>query len=179
MSTSLIFDHANKLINATQCLRDGGHHIASLMIVYAAIDQMAWLSIEREKSDSSDFRKWVEKYMLDKNPLGCTSDELWEARNGLLHMGTAESAAHLNGKVKNKIYYTTGPIHCVENKLENTIMIRSEDLITSFLCGVLWFINEIERNTTKLNIANSKIQRAFKETLQDLPIGTGSASLTP
>lgn len=161
MSTTLVFDHAKKLIDATQCLRDAGHHVASLMIVYAAIDQMAWLSIESDKSNRSDFKKWVEKYMLEKNPFGCTSDEIWEARNGLLHMGTPESVAHHSGKVKNRIYYTTGPIHCTKNYLPDAIIIRSENLIASFIAGVLWFINEIEGDAIKLDVATRKIQCSF------------------
>lgn len=161
MSATLIHNHAKKLIEAMQCLRDGGHHVASLIIVYAAIDQMAWLAIENEKSTSADFKSWVDKYMLNTNPFGCTSGELWEARNGLIHMGTAESAAHLRGTVKNRIYYTTGPIQCTENKSSDAIIIRTEELIGSFMAGVLWFASDIEGNPNRLEIAERKIQRTF------------------
>mgnify|MGYP003619368973 CR=1 FL=1 len=161
MSGTLVFQHAKKLMDAIQCLRDEGHHIASLMIVYSAIDQMAWLSIAGEKSNSTDFKMWVDRYMLGKNPIGCNSDELWEARNGLLHMGTAESAAHLAGKVKNRIYYTTGSVRCLENHSNNSIFIRIEDILASFLAGVLWFITEIEVDAVRLDVANGKIQRVF------------------
>lgn len=161
MSITLIFDHARKLIDATQCLRGGGHHIASLMIVYAAIDQMAWLSVEDEKSSGEDFKKWVEKYMLEKNPIGCSSDELWEARNALLHMGTAESAAHPRGRVNNRIYYTTGSIHCVENNSADILVIRIEDLIASFVAGVIWFVSEVEGDVVKMHSVAQKVQRMF------------------
>ena len=70
----MIFDHAKKLIDATQCLRDGGHHVASLMMVYAAIDQMAWLSIEMDKSNSADFKKWAVRFPLKK--VKCCADRM-------------------------------------------------------------------------------------------------------
>lgn len=161
MTTLLIIEHAKKLIEAMQCLRNEGHHIASLMIVYAAIDQFSWLSTDSEKSTGTDFKNWVDKYMLGRNPFGCTSEELWEARNALLHMGTAESAAHHSGKVKNRIYYTTGPVECVKNNSTNEIIIKIEDLIESFLLGVIWFASEIKSDKTKMDIAIQKIQRSF------------------
>lgn len=58
---------------------------------------MAWLSIDRDQSSGSDFKAWVEDYMISQNPVPATADELREAHNALLHTGTAEATANMRG----------------------------------------------------------------------------------
>lgn len=161
MSSTTVFNHAKKMTDAIVCLRDGGHHVAALMLSYAALDQMAWLSIERDKSEPNDFKSWVTTYILSKNNLSCTADELWAARNGLLHMGTADSAAHWSDTTKNKIYYTFGNVTCTTNNSPDTIFLKSEDLIQAYLAGVLWFMSDLEQDQAKLRIAVTKIERVL------------------
>lgn len=161
MSTTKIFNQAKKMTDAIVCLRDGGHHVAAIMLTYAALDQMAWLSISHDKSDANDFKCWVTTYILSKNNLGCTADELWAARNGLLHMGTADSAAHWFGTTKNKIYYTFGNATCTTNNSPDTIFLKSEDLIQAYLAGVLWFMSDLEQDPEKLQVAITKMERTL------------------
>jgi hypothetical protein len=153
-----IFSFATKTTDAVLCLRDGGHHLQALMLTYVGIDQMAWLSIAEDESSAKDFKAWVDNYMLSKNPMKCTSDELWGARNGLLHMGTAEAKAHKNPNIR-KIYYTFGPAQCVRNESLDGIFIRSEDLIEGFLTGVLWFMNGLAADPAQLATALLKMDK--------------------
>lgn len=87
MDFTPVFSHVKKSSEAIGCLREAGHHVAALMLTYAAIDQMSWLSIPGDMSSGKDFKTWVKKYMLGNSNLVCSEDDLWAARNGLLHMG--------------------------------------------------------------------------------------------
>jgi len=136
------------------------------MLVYAAIDQMAWLSVSDLESNGKDFKAWVDKYMLPKNPLGCSSSDLWAARNGLLHTGTAESRDTRNGNAKYKIHYTFGGAVCTENKSTDTVIIKFEDLVGSYLAGILWFMEDLKADAVKQESANNKL----KLTLQCISI---------
>ncbi len=161
MSELEVFAFAKKMSESVACLRDAGHHVPAVMLTYVGIDQMAWLSISGDKSSGQDFKTWVDTYMLSKNPLPCTSQELWEARNGLLHMGTAESAAHKKQLGIRKILYTFGAAQCTSNSSTDTVFIKAEDLIMGYLTGVLWFMEELHCDAQKLSVALAKLERTL------------------
>lgn len=102
MDSAPVFNHATKTTAAIVCLRDAGHHVAAVMHTYVAIDQMSWLAIPGDMSSGKDFKAWVKKYMLANGNLVCSEDDLWAARNGLLHMGIAESKDHTTGVAKKR-----------------------------------------------------------------------------
>ena len=164
MSQMEIMKYAEKMTNAINCLRKEGHHIPAIILMHITIDHFAWTSISTEKSTPKDFQDWVTKYMLSKNPIGCTAEELWASRNGLIHMGTADSAAHANGTVKNKIYYTVGNAVCTENKSQDVIFVNAENLLESFIAGLLWFISDIQTDSVRLNETVSKLSRMLAYT---------------
>ncbi|SDO46789.1 hypothetical protein SAMN04490202_0984 [Pseudomonas reinekei] len=130
------------------------------MLTYVGIDQMAWLSIPGDKSSGKDFKAWVDNFMLAKNAISCTSDELWGARNGLLHMGTAEAGAHKDPSIR-KIYYTFGNAKCTKNDTSDVFVLKAEDLILGFLLGVFWFIDHLKEHPDQLAITSAKLGRAL------------------
>ncbi|PMZ74889.1 hypothetical protein [Pseudomonas sp. FW305-70] len=161
MSEFEVFSFAKKMTDAVGTLRDAGHLVPAVMLTYAGIDQMAWLSIPQERSSAKDFKAWVEGYMLSKNPMACTASELWEARNGLLHTGTAESSANQNDSSIRKILYTYGSAHCASNSSNDTVFIKAEDLIVGYLTGVLWFMEDLKAEPAKLQSALEKLKRTL------------------
>nr|WP_288256501.1 hypothetical protein [uncultured Pseudomonas sp.] len=164
MSSVDIMAHAQKMTDAINCLREQGHHTHAVILMHIAIDQFAWSSIANEKSEPKDFQNWVNDYMISKNPIGCTAEELWASRNGLIHMGTAESAAHASGKVKNKIYYTVGNASIAKNALTDVIFVNAENLLISFITGLLWFIEDLKKDSDRLKNTNSKLNRMLTYT---------------
>lgn len=161
MSEFEVFSFAKKMTDAVGTLRDAGHLVPAVMLTYAGIDQMAWLSITQERSSAKDFKAWVDSYMLSKNPMVCSASELWEARNGLLHTGTAESAANQNDTSIRKILYTYGAVNNVSNSSSDTVFIKAEDLIVGYLTGVLWFMEDLKVDQTKLQVALEKLKRTL------------------
>jgi len=154
-----IFDFAKSLVEGALILRDAGHSVPALMLIYSGIDQMAWLSIDRERSSGSDFKAWVEDYMISQNPIAATADELWEARNALLHTGTAESTANMRDDRLRKIYYTQGGVKCTRNDDPKCLFLSVESLTEGYITAVLWFVTALEKDPERLSAALSKLGR--------------------
>lgn len=91
--------HLSKLINddyfeAIKVLFNAGHHVSAAKLLMSCIDTLAFV----EFGDiQGNFTKWLEEYCR-LEPLGITSDELWEFRNSVLHMTNLSSRAVLRGR---------------------------------------------------------------------------------
>ena len=159
-------NHYVKTIQAIECLSSNRFYEAALMLTYAGIDQMAWLSVPDTISDGKDFKAWVEKYINPNNTLGCSADDLWAARCGLVHTAAAESRDSTNLKAK-KIYYVSGDVVCTENKTSDTVIINSTNLMKAFISGAYSFISEVKLDAVKNVIAIQKAGSilAFKKSL--------------
>ncbi|MEB2870254.1 hypothetical protein [Pseudomonas rhizosphaerae] len=163
MSNKPVFDYATKMNDAVTSLRQFGHSVPALMLVYTAIDQMAWLSVPKERATGADFKRWVEKYMHGNNPLPVSADELWAARNGLLHTGTAESSDNLRDTAVRKVYYTVGNVVNTVNNDQSVVFINVGELSHHFITGVMWFMSDLEADAELSRNALSKLKRMLVE----------------
>lgn len=84
-----------KTVDAINLLHEHGYIEAMLILTFSGIDQMAWLTLTTDESNGSDFTAWVKKNINPEASLGCTADDLWAARCGLVHTATAESRHNL------------------------------------------------------------------------------------
>lgn len=163
MHEDTVFTFATNLADSIIHLRDGGHNLAAVMLTYTAIDQMSWLSVEPDKHGPQDFAAWVNNYMLSKNSLPCTADELWVARNGILHMGTAEAAGHTKNASLRKIVYVAGNAELTVINPAEYVVIKFEALFLSFLAGVFWFKSDLETDTARLEVAKRKMRKMLRD----------------
>lgn len=83
--------------------------LSAVKLIYSGIDNLAWLSRvhDRPNAGGKDFVDFVSRYFLPDSRLGCSSEELWGARCGLLHSNTAESGISRSGKGR-YLSYATG-----------------------------------------------------------------------
>jgi hypothetical protein len=72
-------------------------HVSAMKLLLSAIDSLAYIEFGEGKANV--FVAWMDAY-ADLSPLGITSDELWELRNGLLHMTNLDSRAVNKKKVR-------------------------------------------------------------------------------
>ncbi|MGC1330543.1 hypothetical protein [Pseudomonas sp.] len=163
MSTTKVFEYAQKMTDAMIVLRDSGHTVPALMLTYAAIDQMAWLAAPQERTTNADFKNWVSTYMLTKNTMNVTVDELWEARNGLLHTGTAESSANQRDTSIRKVFYTVGAVKNTVNNDPAVVFVNAGDFFGRFLNAVMWFTSAMESDPALLANALAKLDRMLIE----------------
>lgn len=95
-------------MRAVAVLTHNGCHMHALSLVFSSIDKMAWLSSTKIDHDRKDFMAWVDTYLLPGSPMTLDSVDLYAARCGFLHTGSAESKLFRDGKAK-QIFYSTGP----------------------------------------------------------------------
>ncbi|MGY4174961.1 hypothetical protein ACVIHH_000252 [Bradyrhizobium sp. USDA 4518] len=109
--SELIHDDYFKAIKITFNAR---LHVSAMKLLLSAIDSLAYIEFGDERDV---FIKWMNAY-ADLRPLGITSEELWELRNGLLHMTNLDSRAVNKRKVRRisfhagaKLFYERDGIH--------------------------------------------------------------------
>lgn len=95
-------------MRAVTVLSHNGCHMHALSLVFSSIDKMAWLSSVDIDHGRKDFIAWVDKYFLPGNTTSLNAVDLYAARCGFLHAGSAESKLLRDGKAK-QIFYSTGP----------------------------------------------------------------------
>ncbi len=82
-------------------LFQGGHFVSASKLLMVAIDSIGY--VEFGDKDAT-FIKWLERYAhLDL--IGVTPEELWEHRNGLLHMSNLRSRKVASGEVRPLVAY--------------------------------------------------------------------------
>jgi hypothetical protein len=151
----IIYSHLTKMLGAINCLVEKNYIESALILTYAGIDQMAWLAVPDQETDSEHFKSWVDKYLDPQNKLGCTSVDLWAARCGLVHTAAAESRDFFRAKAK-KIYYCSGDFICTENNSQDTVILNATTLIYLFVAGCVAFTTDLESNVSEFDNAVKK-----------------------
>lgn len=77
---------------AYKLLYNNKHYASALKLFLSCIDSIAHVEYgyEKKRSERAVFSRWLDAY-VDLAPIGVTADELWELRNGLLHMSNLDS----------------------------------------------------------------------------------------
>jgi len=78
------------------------YYTSCLKLLVSFIDTMAY--VDNGDSTSANFKKWLASY-VDLTGVGISSDELWEHRNGILHMTTYDSRKVASGTVMRLMPY--------------------------------------------------------------------------
>lgn len=81
-------------------------YVSAMKLLLSAIDSLAYIEFS-DATKNNVFVKWMDTY-ADLVPLGITSEELWELRNGLLHMTNLDSRAVSKNQVR-RISFHVGP----------------------------------------------------------------------
>ena len=156
----LLDSFQKKTVEAISLLQEHGYIEAMLMLTFSGIDQMAWLTVTADESNGADFRAWVKKYIDPETSLGCTAEDLWAARCGLVHTATAESRHNLKAAAKaKKVFYTTGSAKCSDNKSSDVIFINAGELVKRFMWSWLQYRLDITSDPELEILATNKAKR--------------------
>ena len=137
--------HVNELLRAIQLCLSNDCVIPSMMLLYAATDGMAWLFKDHDGNNTGkDFREWVDKFWLVERRSGqvggISSDDLWSARNALLHEQTSNSGYTRIGKALPLIYFSgKGRMDIPSGGQWNQkqpVGVRAEDMVAEFTRAV-------------------------------------------
>lgn len=109
-------------------------YMQALIILYTAIDTLAWSNKAQGDVTKKDFCDWVSTYMEPELNLGCAEEDLYAARCGLVHSHAAESKMSRQGIAK-LLYYYSSPDSL--NKMKEQISERDEDALPIYITDLL------------------------------------------
>jgi hypothetical protein len=80
--------------------------VSGVALMFSAIDALAALTRPVNTKDTSQhvFKDWLDRYLLPSSNLGCTANDLYGARCGVLHTYNPESRAQRKGQARRLIY---------------------------------------------------------------------------
>jgi hypothetical protein len=140
------------------------HYMQALVVLYSAIDTLAWSLRAKGDVTQQDFCNWVSLYMEPNSTLGCTPEDLYGARCAVVHSGSAESRMSRDGRVS-EIWYATAtksvPILkvAVAKKGVKAKVVCTSDLIAAFCDGALKFADELNANPDRQRDVADRIRR--------------------
>jgi hypothetical protein len=129
---------------------DNGAFMGAIILTYAAIDAMAFLSMPENKKEvhRGDFVNWVEKYMEtdSKQPYQYRGIDLYGARCGIVHRYGATS--RLSDSKRCKIFgYHNGSEHMYNPSVNvRVVLISGKRLINDFFKAMQRFLTDIMRD---------------------------------
>ncbi|HEY0235134.1 MAG TPA: hypothetical protein VGC86_08795 [Afipia sp.] len=82
------------------------HYVSSMKLLVSAIDSLSYIEYGDGNGRQTVFEKWLSTY-ADLSDLSITPQELWELRNGLLHMSNLHSR-QVNKKAVRQISFHVG-----------------------------------------------------------------------
>jgi hypothetical protein len=90
--------------SAIKLLFNATHYVSAAKLLMSFIDTVAFI----DAGDVHDgFSLWLDTY-ADMPSLGITAKELWQFRNGLLHMTNLRSRAVASGNTRALAFYVSG-----------------------------------------------------------------------
>jgi hypothetical protein len=120
-------------IQPVRLLFQAGYFVSASKLLMVAIDSIGY--VEFGDKDAT-FIKWLKRYAR-LEPIGITAEELWEHRNGLLHMSNLRSRKVASGEVRPLVAYVGKMVDGVKLDNEKTGYYDLQALILEFghACG--------------------------------------------
>jgi hypothetical protein len=147
-------------VDALTTLVRANHYSHALILLYSGIDALAWASLPSGDVTRSDFCNWVNQYMDPQSSLGCSSEDLYAARCGMLHSSTAESKLSREGRAS-ELWYVTSP-HSIPKLDAHRQEVGSRAKVVYFTALVSAFAEGVMRFSDDL-MADAKRQAAADE----------------
>lgn len=161
--TDKLLEHTKKSASALNVLFEGDHIEAGLMLLYAWVDRMAWLSTDKKGSNGQDFKDWVNRYLMHQYKYPFNADDLWAARCAVLHTGTNEARDTHKGKAKKLLYYT-GVTHSIKSKQDDTVFVSIHDLHVGFIGAIREFATYLSGDNQAKETAYEKLEKLLSST---------------
>lgn len=137
-----------------------GLQLQALVVLFSAIDVMAWISTTNDYVTGGDFIRWVREY-IDLKLLGCASEDLYSARCAILHTGTAQSKMTDRAEASRIFYAHTDEQKAAilmeaDRRGEEVKVINPLLLLNLFNDGVLRFKLKLDTDVEQKSLFDSK-----------------------
>lgn len=157
--------HFSELINddyfaAIKLTYNAKLYVSSMKLLLCCIDSLAYIEYGDERG-TPPFVRWLQAY-ADLRPLGITPEELWELRNGLLHMTNINSSAVKQNKVR-RISFRVGQSEALLPDTGSIFYFEFRGLIDVFADAQGRWIHSYGENREKFE----KFVERYDETVSD------------
>lgn len=138
-------------IDAIKQLVVANRYVQALVVLYSAIDTLAWVSLETGDVTRSAFCQWVDTYVFPEKLIGCTAQDLYAARCAIVHSGTTESKLSRDGKAR-ELWYVTSSLSAerlqeyARSVGSNAHVIPFTLLVAAFTDGAMNFSEALTQN---------------------------------
>lgn len=135
------------LVGIQTCLRSECL-VSAITLMFSSIDALAALTrpIGQQLTDSAVFKAWANRYIKPESELGCTAEDLWGARCGVLHLYSPDSTLLRRNEAR-RIYYQweAGPAADVARAIPGgSLVITVETLHQAVVQAIHDFIVDTE-----------------------------------
>lgn len=146
----------NDIVVTVSELLEKRRTFTALIVLYSGMDIFGSLIRPKANPDTSgtDFKNWVERYLLKGSSLPVNADDLWGARCGLLHTDTPSSRNSRSGNAREILPFRGDSQVAVMAQKEfqksgkQVVLLDVDDLFDAFTDGVLKFIQDIHGDAT-------------------------------
>jgi len=145
--------------------------VPALTLIYATVDQMAYLNMPpgRSQVGADDFKEWCRTYLLpNSTDLPCTEADLWGARCGVVHAHSPESKRSREGKAR-EIFYAWGtskverPREALAELGFPQVIIHAENLFHALIKGIDSFLAGLRAHPEKARLARLRAGKMFRD----------------
>ncbi|MGC1362727.1 MAG: hypothetical protein WA419_13780 [Silvibacterium sp.] len=131
---------------AIKLLFNSKYFVSCAKLLMSFIDTIAFI----DAGDIKDsFILWLDTY-ADLTPLGVTSKELWEFRNGLLHMTNLRSRAVASGKISPLVLSAGNPARPLPSYRNGAKRVNLKALIGAIADAISQWVETYNHNREKL-----------------------------
>jgi len=153
---------------------NAGLHVSALKLLLSCIDSIAYIEFGDEQQGRVPFIDWLTSY-ADLKVLEITAAELWELRNGVLHMTNLSSRRVRANKVRRISARTGGPADYPKQGRDGIFYFDLHELILAFSKATQLWIQTYNDTPEKF----AEFVRRYDETISDSRVNFVSPSKIP
>ncbi len=154
------------MTNAVDLCVSNKYYNSALKLIYAAVDNLAYLATNHQTVHKPDFISWIDELLLPTSDLSCTAEELYAQRCGLLHQNMA-ATNNLSSGMKS-ILYTWGTAqpeklldHIDVSRRDLYRCISLESLQNAMYQGMIKFLGKVSESTTQKDRLLKRAEKYF------------------
>lgn len=138
-------------IDAIKQLVVANCYMQALVVLYSAIDTLAWVSLETGDVTRSAFCQWIDTYIDPEKLISCTAQDLYAARCAIVHSSTTKSKLSRDGKAR-ELWYVTSSLsadrlqECARSVGLKAHVIPFTLLVAAFADGAMNFSEALTQN---------------------------------
>lgn len=140
---------------------NAGLYVSAMKLLVSCIDSVAYIEYGNVRSPPP-FISWLDAY-AELTPLGITAAELWELRNGILHMTNINSDRVRNNKVRRISFRVGGPRDYLREGADGVYYFDFYGLIQAFAQAQGRWIETYNSDRSKF----AKFVERYDETISD------------